>query len=49
MNLPREIDFTSMFHAGNERIPLDALEFGADAIQKAIRLYQDRGSETDAR
>ena len=46
MNLPREIDFTSMFHAGNERIPLDALEFGADAIQKAIRLYHRQGSET---
>ena len=52
MNLPREIDFASMFHAGNERIPLDALEFGADAIQKAIRQYHVRGhgwgSETDA-
>ena len=46
MNLPREIDFTSMFHAGNERIPLDALEFGADAIQKAIGLYHRQGSET---
>jgi hypothetical protein len=41
-----------MFHAGNERIPLGALEFGADAIQKAIRQYHvrghGRGSETSA-
>lgn len=39
MNLPRDIDFTSMFHAGNERIPVDALKFGADAILEAIRRY----------
>lgn len=41
MNLPREVDFTAMFHAGNERIPIDALEFGARAIQTAIRRYDD--------
>jgi acetylornithine deacetylase/succinyl-diaminopimelate desuccinylase-like protein len=46
MNLPREINFTSMFHAGNERIPLDALEFGADAIQKSIRRYHGMGRES---
>ena len=39
MNLPREIDFTAMFHAGNERIPIDSLEFGARAIQTVIRRY----------
>ena len=48
MNLPTEIDFTSMFHAGNERIRLDALEFGADAIQKGIRLYHGRDRGTAA-
>jgi acetylornithine deacetylase/succinyl-diaminopimelate desuccinylase-like protein len=46
MNLPREINFTSMFHAENERIPLDALEFGADAIQKSIRRYHGMGRES---
>ncbi|MBT5320624.1 MAG: peptidase M20, partial [Chloroflexi bacterium] len=39
MNLPREIDFASMFHAGNERIPVDALKFGTDAILEAVRRY----------
>ena len=39
MNLPQGIDFTALFHAGNERIPVDALEFGAKAIRTAIRRY----------
>jgi acetylornithine deacetylase/succinyl-diaminopimelate desuccinylase-like protein len=36
MNLTGEMDFASMFHAGNERIPVDALEFGSNAIYEAI-------------
>jgi acetylornithine deacetylase/succinyl-diaminopimelate desuccinylase-like protein len=39
MNLAGEIDFASMFHAGNERIPVDALEFGSNAIHEAIRRH----------
>ncbi|MDP6823851.1 MAG: M20/M25/M40 family metallo-hydrolase [Dehalococcoidia bacterium] len=49
MNLPQEIDFAAMFHAGNERIPLDALEFGADAIRTAIRRYDGRNDQPAAR
>ena len=45
MNLPREADFTAMFHAGNERIPVEALEFGTRAIQTAIRRYNDEPAE----
>ena len=49
MNLPQEIDFAAMFHAGNERIPLGALEFGTDAILTAIRRYEARNDQPTAR
>jgi acetylornithine deacetylase/succinyl-diaminopimelate desuccinylase-like protein len=39
VNLQREIDFTSMFHARNGRIPVDVLEFGTNAIQTVITRY----------
>lgn len=38
MRLPRHIT-TDLIHAPDERIPVDAVEFGADCIYEAIRRY----------
>ena len=32
LRLPPELDFPAMFHGIDERVPLDALEFGADVL-----------------
>jgi acetylornithine deacetylase/succinyl-diaminopimelate desuccinylase-like protein len=39
MNLPPEIDLPSLIHAENERVPIEAIEFGAQAILELIRRY----------
>jgi len=39
MNLPEEFDFTRLVHAADERVPVEALRFGADAIFELIRRY----------
>jgi acetylornithine deacetylase/succinyl-diaminopimelate desuccinylase-like protein len=36
MNLPPDFDFSSTIHAADERIPVEAVAFGADAIYKAL-------------
>lgn len=36
MKLPGDYDFTSMAHNANERVPVDALSFGADVIYTYI-------------
>ncbi|CAM4409697.1 Succinyl-diaminopimelate desuccinylase [Mycobacterium basiliense] len=33
LRLPPELDFTSLFHGVDERVPIDALKFGTDVLQ----------------
>lgn len=42
MQLPSDFNFVETIHAANERIPVDALEFGTQAIIKAIQRYGSR-------
>jgi acetylornithine deacetylase/succinyl-diaminopimelate desuccinylase-like protein len=37
MRLPPDFKFTSVVHAADERIPVDALNFGADAITRLLQ------------
>jgi len=39
MNLPPGLDLLQKAHAADERIPIDALDFGASAIYKALQRY----------
>jgi len=39
MNLPKGFDFSSTIHAANERIPIDSIEFGSNAIFKLLQQY----------
>ncbi len=39
MNLPSDFNFTATIHAADERIPAAAVEFGANAIYKAIQRF----------
>ena len=39
MRLPEEFDFTKLIHAADERIPVDALEFGAEAVWRAVQRF----------
>ena len=39
MNLPPSFNFFETIHAADERIPLEAVQFGADAMFQAITLY----------
>ena len=39
LRLPRELDFTGMFHGVDERVPLDALTFGQQVLADLIRSY----------
>ena len=36
MDLPQDYDFTSLSHNANERVPVKALEFGAETIYQYI-------------
>jgi acetylornithine deacetylase/succinyl-diaminopimelate desuccinylase-like protein len=36
MILPKEIDFSRLIHGANERVPIDALEFGTNCIYKLM-------------
>ena len=36
MNLPADFDFLKTIHAANERVPVSALEFGAEALHKLL-------------
>lgn len=40
MLLPADINFMALFHATDERIPIDALNFGAELMHQAITTYQ---------
>ena len=39
MKLDEDFAFSSLVHAANERIPVDALEFGTDAILQALQSF----------
>jgi acetylornithine deacetylase/succinyl-diaminopimelate desuccinylase-like protein len=39
MQLPKELRFMQLIHAADERIPVDALEFGAGAIGTVLERY----------
>ena len=39
MRLPDEFKFEKLIHAADERIPVDALEFGAEAVWRAIQRF----------
>jgi hypothetical protein len=39
MRLPKGFDFTALLHAADERVPVEALAFGADAIYRALLRY----------
>nr|WP_274638240.1 M20/M25/M40 family metallo-hydrolase [Microbacterium bovistercoris] len=39
LRLPPGLDFTGMFHGVDERVPLDALDFGAAVLTDLLRTY----------
>jgi acetylornithine deacetylase/succinyl-diaminopimelate desuccinylase-like protein len=39
MKLPADFNFWSGVHGADERIPADAVEFGANAITEALRRF----------
>ena len=39
MRLPEGFDFTKLIHAADERIPVDAVEFGAEAVWRAVQRF----------
>jgi acetylornithine deacetylase/succinyl-diaminopimelate desuccinylase-like protein len=39
MNLPSDFNFSQTIHAADERIPVDAVDFGADTIYHALQHY----------
>ncbi len=39
LNLPAGFEFTKLIHAADERVPADALRFGAEAVGRAIERY----------
>jgi acetylornithine deacetylase/succinyl-diaminopimelate desuccinylase-like protein len=39
MNLPQDMNFSQVIHAANERVPVVAIEFGAQAVYKALQRF----------
>jgi acetylornithine deacetylase/succinyl-diaminopimelate desuccinylase-like protein len=39
MRLPEDFKFDKLIHAADERIPADALEFGAEAVWRAVQRF----------
>jgi acetylornithine deacetylase/succinyl-diaminopimelate desuccinylase-like protein len=39
MQLPPELQFQSLLHAADERVPVAALDFGADALSRLLEAY----------
>jgi acetylornithine deacetylase/succinyl-diaminopimelate desuccinylase-like protein len=39
MNLPEDFDFYASIHAADERVPVEALDFGADAVYKVLQRF----------
>lgn len=40
MNLPPDFNFAATIHAADERVPVEAIQFGADAIYEVIKRYR---------
>jgi acetylornithine deacetylase/succinyl-diaminopimelate desuccinylase-like protein len=40
MNLPDDLGFLRIVHGADERVPIESIAFGTDAIFKAIQRYQ---------
>ena len=40
MLLPKDLNFSQVIHGANERIPVEALDFGAKAIYELLRQYK---------
>jgi acetylornithine deacetylase/succinyl-diaminopimelate desuccinylase-like protein len=38
LQLPRDLDFTALFHGVDERVPIDALEFGVRVLDRFLRV-----------
>jgi acetylornithine deacetylase/succinyl-diaminopimelate desuccinylase-like protein len=36
LRLPADLDFTALFHGVDERVPIDALEFGARVLDRLL-------------
>jgi acetylornithine deacetylase/succinyl-diaminopimelate desuccinylase-like protein len=47
MKLPRDFAFFDLLHGADERIPVEAVEFGTEAIYKAIQRYGKYGVKRD--
>ena len=41
MNLPADFDFLKTIHAANERVPVSALEFGAEALYQLLQRFHE--------
>lgn len=39
LDLPERFEFTDLTHAADERVPVEAVEFGADAIYRVVERY----------
>ena len=39
MQLPTEMRFTELIHAADERVPVEALEFGTSAVYRVLERY----------
>ena len=39
MRLPGDLAFSRLIHGADERIPVEALGFGAEAIDKALQAF----------
>jgi acetylornithine deacetylase/succinyl-diaminopimelate desuccinylase-like protein len=37
LRLPADLDFTALFHGVDERVPVDALEFGTRVLDRFLR------------
>ena len=40
MRLPEDFKFEKLIHAADERIPVEALEVGAEAVWRAIQRFE---------
>jgi len=41
MKLPEDFNFMQAIHAADERIPVEALAFGTDAIYKVLQRFRN--------
>ena len=37
LRLPPDLDFTALFHGIDERVPVDALQFGTRVLERILR------------